>query len=78
MIMLRIGLTLIFLLNLLRKPSWFIYLATVILDTLLPKEANSTVILGYRNVVLTQNKWKLFFFNKHNSLFLSETDWLHW
>jgi hypothetical protein len=38
--------TLNFLLNLLRKPSWVIYLATVTLDVLLPKKANSAVILG--------------------------------
>jgi len=37
---LEFAVTLNFLLSLLRKPSLFIYLATVILDNLLPKEVN--------------------------------------
>jgi hypothetical protein len=47
---LELVVTLSFLLNLLLSPSSYMYLATVILDNLVPKEANDDVIrrLQYR------------------------------
>jgi hypothetical protein len=57
--------------------SWFIYLATVTLDVLLPKKANSAVILGLPYLCFFVKINGSYFALTSSALcFLSETDWL--
>jgi hypothetical protein len=66
--MLRFVVTLNFFVILLRKPVGSLF-GNCNLDVLLPKKPIQQSFLDFRISVLTQNKWKLFFFLTSSALF---------